>query len=106
MLNFVKLFNNQKWINGELYIKKTDVDEAAKAFLIINDKLGHDVEEVVELVNAASLTVNELAIRIPVMTTEKIWKGLKKSSNIRLIATTEKLVDRVIEPEEQGIVLA
>lgn len=89
---FVK---EDKWINGVLIIKKETVEQVASDFIFINEMLGNDEDDLVALTDAARISVHAAAIQIPVTTTEKIWKKLKKSGkDLKLIATSEKKAEK------------
>lgn len=99
-----KLFSKkEKWINGTLIIKKEDIDKVAAEFLFVNEMIGNDEDEVRALCDTASLGINELTVCLPITTTEKIWKKLKASSKLNIVATSEHRAER---PEPMGIILA
>lgn len=102
-----KLFGRkQKWINGVLFIRKEDVEQVAKDLIYVNTMLGrNDEDELIELVDAAYYGISNETICVPVVTTEKVWKLLKNSGKMRLVATTEKKAEKPEPKEEMGIVL-
>ena len=99
-----KLFNGKKetMVYGVLYLKKVTLDQLVDDLVYINTMLGNDIYETSLLANAISNGMGT-AVRVPIATTEKIWKKLKKSGKVNLIASTEK---KLIENEmEMGIAL-
>ena len=88
-------------INGMLIIKKESLEQMVSNLMYINDLLGNDIYDTE--IFACRILKNRTAIHVPITTTEKIWKQLKKSGNkIKPIATTEK---KAVMPEEMRLAL-
>lgn len=86
-----KLFvKEDKMVNGELVIRKETLEQVVEDLVYINTMLGNDIFETEQL--ACRIWNNSsAAVRVPVTTTEKIWKKLKESGKkVKLVAVTEK----------------
>lgn len=82
-----KLFvKKDKMINGELVIRKETMDQVVADLLYVNALLGNNIYETQQLADRI-WNNSSASIRVPVTTTEKIWKQIK-SSKVKLVATT------------------
>ncbi len=104
------LSKKEKWISGTIYIKNEDVEKVAEELVFITGMIGTacDEDSLRELCSAASFGINELTVCLPIITTEKIWKRLKASGKLNIVATQER---RANKPEREtkmvgGIILA